>query len=101
MVWQCDRGWFGNVTMQYPYSNYFAPDADGRRRAWPMHRERFVGKGLPTDASPTRGCTVRSTQLSTSEAPRAAGLELFALLSAFSYEANIWRTRTREIGGEK
>ena len=39
---------------QYPYVNYFAPDADGRRQAWPMHRERFVGKGLPTDASPTQ-----------------------------------------------
>ena len=25
-----------------------APDADGRRQAWPMHRERFVGKRLPT-----------------------------------------------------
>ena len=31
-----------------------APDADGRRQAWPMHRERFVGKRLPTDASPTQ-----------------------------------------------
>ena len=95
MVWQYDHA------ILYCTLHYFAPDADGRRQAWPMHRQRFVGKGLPTDASPTRGCTVRSTQLSTSEAPRAAGVELFALLSAFSYEANIWRTRTREIGGEK
>ena len=23
-------------------------------QAWPMHQQRFVGKGLPTDASPTQ-----------------------------------------------